>query len=127
MPRSTSPTDQAPLPGGPYSQHARIGGTVMAAGQVGLRPDGALAEGVAAQTEQALRNVFAVLAAGGAAETDILGVRVFLTDQAHFDEMNAVYESMFSVPYPARTTVYVGLPAGLLVEIDATAVVEAGS
>jgi enamine deaminase RidA (YjgF/YER057c/UK114 family) len=38
--------------------------------------------------------------------------------------MNAAYETAFSQPPPARTTVYVGLPAGLLVEIDALAVVE---
>jgi|SoiMetStandDraft_5_1073268.scaffolds.fasta_scaffold60399_2 2-iminobutanoate/2-iminopropanoate deaminase len=124
MPRTTTPTDQAPQPAGPYSQNARVGAVVQAAGQVGLRPDGTLLEGVGDQTRQALRNVLAVLEAAGARESDIISVRVFLTDVSHFQEMNAAYETAFSQPPPARTTVYVGLPAGLLVEIDALAVVE---
>ena len=73
--------------------------------------------------DQALQNVFAVLAASGAEEKDIVSVRVYLTDTEHFAEMNAVYATMFSEPYPSRTTVYVGLRPGLLVEIDALAVV----
>ena len=67
--------------------------------------------------------MLAVLEAGGAGEQDIISVRVFLTDVSQFEEMNAVYETAFSEPRPARTTVYVGLPPGLLVEIDALAVI----
>lgn len=119
----TATTDAAPRPAGPYSQSTRIGAIVQSAGQVGLRPDGTLVEGVAGQTRQALRNVVAALAASGAAETDILSVRVYLTDPAHFAEMNEAYAEELSEPYPSRTTVYVGLRAGLLVEIDALAVV----
>ncbi len=124
MTRTTSPTDAAPAPAGPYSQHARIGAVVAAAGQVGLHPDGSLVDGVTEQTAQALRNMLAVLDAGGAREEDIVSVRVFLTEPDAFDEMNAVYETVFSAPPPARTTVYVGLPPGLLVEIDALAVID---
>ena len=50
-------------------------------------------------------------------------IRVYLTDVEHFDEMNEAYASMLSEPYPSRTTVYVGLRNGYLVEIDALAVV----
>ncbi len=46
---------------------------------------------------------------------------------SQFQEMNAVYATVFSDPPLARTTVYVGLPAGLMVEIDALAVVEDAS
>jgi len=123
MPRSTSTTDQAPAPAGPYSQHARIGSIVAAAGQAGFLPDGTLLKGVGEQTRQTLNNVLAVLAAGGAGEQDIISVRVFLTDVSQFEEMNAVYETVFSDPLPARTTVYVSLPPGLDVEIDALAVI----
>jgi reactive intermediate/imine deaminase len=120
--RITASTPDAPQPAGPYSQSTRIGRIVQSAGQVGRRPDGSLVEGVGPQTRQALRNVFAALAASGATEADILSVRVFLTDTGHFAEMNAVYAEMLHEPYPSRTTVYVGLPPGLLVEIDALAV-----
>ena len=102
----------------------RIGGIVAAAGQVGITPDGTVLEGVGPQTRQVLTNIAAVLGASGAAMDDVMTVRVFLTDVSQFGEMNAVYAEAFGEPYPTRTTVYVGLPEGLLVEIDALAVVE---
>jgi reactive intermediate/imine deaminase len=123
MARTTSQTEHAPLPAGPYSQHARAGAVVAVAGQVGVTPDGSVLDDVTKQTAQALRNVLAVAEAAGASEKDIISVRVFLTDSEHFQEMNDVYATFFSKPRPARTTVYVGLPAGLFVEIDALAVV----
>ncbi|CAM5726365.1 Reactive intermediate/imine deaminase OS=Streptomyces albaduncus OX=68172 GN=FHS32_001105 PE=3 SV=1 [Streptomyces griseoloalbus] len=54
-------------------------------------------------------------------------IRVYLTDVDHFAEMNDIYNTYFeeqglTQPPAARTTVYVGLPAGLLIEIDALAV-----
>lgn len=116
-------TADAPSPAGPYSQAVRIGSTVAAAGQGGFAPDGTLAEGVAAQTRHTLDNLVATLASCGATPGDVAHVRVYLTDPAQFAEMNAVYESYFEAPYPARTTVYVGLPNGMLVEMDALAVV----
>jgi 2-iminobutanoate/2-iminopropanoate deaminase len=123
MARSTNPTSSAPPPPGPFSQHARVGSIVAIAGQVGITPDGSILDDVAKQTAQALRNVLAVVEASGAHEEDIISVRVFLTDTDHFEEMNEVYATFFSEPRPARTTVYVGLPAGLLVEVDALAVI----
>jgi len=47
---------------------------------------------------------------------------VYLTDPADFAEMNDAYTELIREPYPSRTTVYVGLRPGLLVEIDALAV-----
>jgi 2-iminobutanoate/2-iminopropanoate deaminase len=123
MIRTEGRTDEAPKPSGPFSQSVRIGGVVAAAGQVGNTPDGSVLGGVGPQTRQALANVAAVLAASGAGMDDVITMRVFLTDVSHFGEMNAVYAEAFAEPYPTRTTVYVGLPEGLLVEIDALAVV----
>ena len=127
MSRAEGRTDRAPAPAGPYSQSVRIGGVVAAAGQVGITPDGAVVDVVGPQTQLALENVAAVLEASGAGMDDVVTVRVFLTDTSQFDEMNAVYADAFRAPYPTRTTVYVGLPEGLLVEIDALAVVEPSS
>jgi 2-iminobutanoate/2-iminopropanoate deaminase len=127
MSRTEGRTDAAPAPAGPFSQSVRIGTLVAAAGQVGNTPDGEVLEGVGPQTRQALANVASVLAASGATMEDVLTMRVFLTDTAHFAEMNEVYAEAFAAPYPTRTTVYVGLPTGLLVEIDALAVVASSS
>ncbi len=62
--------------------------------------------------------------AGGGTEADIIKVTVYLTDTAHFAAMNEVYRETFSEPYPARSTVYLTLPAGMLIEVDALAVAE---
>jgi reactive intermediate/imine deaminase len=117
-------TDQAPHPVGAYSQSARVGAIVHAAGQSGHDPvTGDLSDDVAAQTRQCLRNVEQVLLAGGATLDDVVRVGVFLARNEDFEAMDAAYREMFAEPFPARTTVMVGLPLGLRVEIDALAVV----
>ncbi|MEY7972663.1 RidA family protein [Saccharomonospora xinjiangensis] len=119
-------TIEAPAPVAAYSQAVRKGNIVQVAGQVGI--DAATGEivdgGVAGQTRQVFANLRAVLRAAGADLDDVVMMRAYLTDTAHFAEFNAVYNELVSEPYPARTTVYVGLPARLLVEIDALAVLD---
>ena len=122
MTRIEGRIEGGPAPAGPYSHSVRIGSVVAAAGQVGTTPDDVVLDGVGAQTRQALANIAAALSASGAGMDDVISVRVFLTERDHFEEMNAAYREAFHEPYPARTTVYVGLPVGFLVEIDALAV-----
>ena len=125
MARQAGVTSAAPQPIGPYSQSARIGRLVHAAGQGADDPaTGKLAgPDIESQTRQCLRNVEAVLAACGASLDDVLRLGVFLVHPSDFAGMNEVYRTVFSDPPPARTTVYVGLPGELRVEIDALAVV----
>jgi 2-iminobutanoate/2-iminopropanoate deaminase len=134
MSKTVVRTEQAPVPVAGFSQGVAKGGLLQVAGQVGVDPaTGApVGPGLREQIEQTLRNVGGVLAAGGSGWGDVLMMRVYLTDTAHFAELNAVYDAWFAevLPeggFPARTTVYVGLPAGLLVEIDALAVLSSGS
>lgn len=117
-------TTDAPAQAGPYSQSVRIGAIVSCAGQAGRTPAGELVDGVAGQTRQALENIRAALAAVDATLGEVAHVRVYLTHPDQFAEMNAAYEAFFEAPYPARTTVYVTLPAGMLVEVDVLAVSE---
>ena len=126
MARTAGRSDQAPPPAGPYSPSARIGSLVAGSGQAGITADGVIVAGVGPQTRQTLSNLLASLMAAGATSDDVITVRVFLTDPADFEAMNAEYQTFFAEPYPARTTVYVGLPPGLLVEIDALAVLPEG-
>lgn len=122
MSRIGSTAPGTPPPAGPYTPAVRIGSVVAGSGQVGITADGTVLDGVGAQTRQAFTNLLAHLASAGASADDVISVRVFLTDVAHFDAMNDVYREFFTDPYPARSTIYVGLPPGLLVEIDAMAV-----
>jgi 2-iminobutanoate/2-iminopropanoate deaminase len=118
-------TDNAPAPGGAYSQAFRTGNTLWLAGQVGIDPStGEVAEGLAAQTRQALRNLEAVLRAAGGGLSSLVKTTCFLTDVAGFAEFNAVYDEVMSGHRPPRSTVGVELAGGYLVEIEGVAVIE---
>ncbi|MFI8938333.1 RidA family protein [Streptomyces syringium] len=114
-----------------FSHGVRKGNILQVAGQVGFlpavpgQPPTVAGPTLREQTLQTLANVRSVLEAGGATWEDVMMLRVYLTDTAHFAEMNALYDDYFAdlkeAP-AARTTVYVGLPEGLLIEIDALAV-----
>ncbi|MBI1799819.1 MAG: RidA family protein [Candidatus Eisenbacteria bacterium] len=119
----------APAAIGPYSQAQVVrlhGGNrmVFTSGQVGLDPQrGELVAGdVAAQTEQVLRNLSAVLRGAGLTLEDIVKTTVYLADMNDFQAMNEVYSRAFSGAPPARSTIAAaGLPRGARVEIDAIA------
>ena len=124
MARETFTSDRIGPPVGPFSHAVRGGEGIFLSGQVGHDPaTGRLAEGgVAAQTEQALRNLAAVLEAAGRTLDDVVRVGVYLADMGDFAAMNEVYARWFEKPYPARTTIGVAaLPLGAAVEIDCIA------
>ncbi|CAM3399748.1 RidA family protein [Kibdelosporangium persicum] len=112
-------------PAVPLSHGVRKGNILQVAGQVAFDEQGeVVGRTVAEQTRQVLANVKRVLEAGGASLDDVVMLRAYLTDVAHFAEFNEAYAEFLGGDFPARTTVYVGLPPGLLVEIDALAVVD---
>jgi 2-iminobutanoate/2-iminopropanoate deaminase len=108
---------------GPYSAAIRSGSLLFCSGQLGLDPvSGELRDGVAAQTEQALLNLRALLAAAGFGIEHVVKCTIFLANLADFATVNEIYGRTFAEPYPARSTVQVaGLPKGGLVEIEAIA------
>lgn len=116
-------TTQAPGAIGPYSQAVQIGDLLFASGQLGLIPEtGQLAEGVEAQTTQALNNVKAILAEAGLGLEHVVKTTVFLADMNDFAKVNEIYGGFFSQPYPARSAVQVArLPKDGLVEIEVIA------
>ncbi|RAU83642.1 RidA family protein [Pontibacter arcticus] len=106
---------------GPYSHAVEAGELVYLSGQTPIdAATGKLLEGdITAQTAQCFKNLFAVLAAAGLTPDDVVKVNIFLTDMADFAAMNAVYETQFTAPYPARTTIGVAsLPLGAQVEME---------
>ncbi|AKC39410.1 endoribonuclease [Mycolicibacterium phlei] len=123
MAKAQIETGAAPDPVGAYSQAVRIGDTLQVSGQVGINAQtrSLAGETVYAQTVQTLRNIEAILTAAGADFDDVLMLRVFLHTPEGFAELNKAFEDTISKPYPARTTLFGGLPPGLLVEIDALA------
>lgn len=127
MARQILHSDQAPKAIGPYSQAVQVaaGRLTFLSGQIPLDPATMeLVPGdVAAQAEQVMKNLGAVLAAAGLDFSHVVRCTIYLADMADFARVNEVYGRYFSSQPPARATVQVaGLPRGARVEIDAIAV-----
>ena len=116
--------DQAPAAVGPYVHAVEIGGFIFTSGQLGLDPvKGTLPEGIEEQTHRSLKNLKAVLEAGGSDLEHVVKTTVFLQDIKDFAVVNEIYAQYFKGEAPARSCVEVAkLPKGGLVEIEAVAV-----
>ena len=125
--RQAVSTDSAPSALGPYSQAIIANGFVFCSGTAGIDPaTGAVAERIEAQTEQALRNLDAILAAAGASLATLVKTTIFYQNVDEFAAINAVYARYMPEPPPARSApANVNLPHGLLISIDAIAVLPA--
>ena len=124
MPKKHVATNQAPKPIGPYSQGVIAGGLLFVSGQIPLDPaTNQLVEGdIEVQTEQVLKNLFAILKEAKAGPENVVKTTVFLKDLADFPKMNEVYAKYLGDKPPARTTIAAaGLPRGVRVEIDVIA------
>ena len=114
-------TDKAPAAIGPYSQAVIAGKMLYASGQIPINPEtgNVEAEGIEAQTEQVMKNIGAVLAAGDCSYKDVVKTTIFLTNMSDFDAVNQIYANTFGEHKPARSTIEVSkLPKGALVEIE---------
>jgi 2-iminobutanoate/2-iminopropanoate deaminase len=120
----TVKTSAAPAAIGPYSQAVIANGFLFTAGQIALDPaSGQVVQGdVVAQTERVLANLQAILSEAGASWEHVVKTTVFLMDMSDFPRVNEAYARAFGDARPARSTVQVsGLPRGVLVEIEAVA------
>ena len=114
-------TQAAPAAIGPYSQGVKAGDYWFFSGQIPLDPaSGELVKGdIAAQTEQVMANMEAVLQAAGLDFGQVVKTTIYLTDLGDFAVVNAIYGRRFTGICPARATVQVAaLPKGAAVEIE---------
>lgn len=117
-------TSKGPAAIGPYSQAIVAGDLVFVSGQIALDPaTGALVPGdVAAQAEQVMKNLGAILEAAGSSFARAVRTTIYLKEMADFETVNRIYGKAFTADPPARATVQVaGLPKGALLEIDLVA------
>lgn len=117
-------SDDAPKAIGPYSQAMICGDLVFCSGQTPIDPaTGKLVPGdVKDQAHRVMKNLDAVLKKAGASFASVVKATIYLKDLGNFADVNGVYASYLSEPYPARVTVEVArLPMDCLVEIDAIA------
>lgn len=119
-------TDNAPPSIGPFSQGIRDGDTIHVSGQGPIDPEsGEIIDGdIWDETERTLRNIAAVLEAGGASLDDVVKTTVYVRNMDNYDAINETYAEHFSAPYPARSAVEVSdLPVDIGVEIEVKATV----
>lgn len=119
--RSVIHTDAAPKAIGTYSQAIRVGETVYLSGQIPLDPaSGELVSGdIKAEIRRAFDNLKAVCERAGGSLDGLVKLNIYLTDLAHFPDVNATMAELFNEPYPARAAIGVAqLPRGARVEVD---------
>ncbi len=115
-------TDNAPAAIGTYSQAVQSGDLLFLSGQIPLQPSTmSLVEGnFEARASQVFENLSAVAQAAGGDLNNAVKITVFLTNLDDFATVNAVMESFFEQPFPARAAVGVAaLPKGVDIEADA--------
>lgn len=120
-------TGNAPQAIGPYSQAIVANGFVFCSGTAGIDPaTGVAPDGIEEQTEQALRNLDAILTSAGASLATVVKTTIFYVNVDDFAAINAVYERFMPDPPPARSApANVSLPRNLLISIEAIAVLAA--
>lgn len=124
------PPSLHPIPGAAHVTVAEGRRIVYVSGQAGRNADGSLAsETVGGQAVQALRNLRTALEAAGAGLADVAHLTVYIVDYtaASLDALMEAAISEYGEAYPITACTLVGVAAlweaGVLIEIDALAVV----
>jgi 2-iminobutanoate/2-iminopropanoate deaminase len=111
---------------GPYSAGVRAGDVLYVSGQPGIDPETREPAGptLRDQARQAMRNVEAVLRAGGSRPDLVVNTTVLVTDISEFAVVNELFAETFPTDPPARMTMLVPLPLGLLISVGCVALVD---
>ena len=122
-------TQNAPSPVGAYNQAIRAGNFIYCSGQIAINPSTNKIDSlgdIEKETSQVLKNLEAVLHAGGATTEDVIKTTIYLTDLKNFQRVNTIYSDFFAgeIP-PARACIEVSsLPKGVMIEIDCVAYID---
>jgi enamine deaminase RidA (YjgF/YER057c/UK114 family) len=102
-----------------YSRAVRVGPHIVVAGTTGAGPGG----DIVAQTREALRRIEFALNEAGAALSDVVRTRIYVTDISRWRQVAGVHAEVFGQIRPAATMVEVAalIAPELLVEIEADA------
>lgn len=114
-------TNEAPAPIGPYNQAVQAGDMLFISGQIAINPENGqlLAGDISIETYQIMANLKAILKEAGMDFSNVVKTSIFLSDMAHFTQVNEIYQKYFDGDFPARETVAVlGLPRNVNVEIS---------
>lgn len=127
MVRPVSDAPDAPKAIGPYSQACVASGFAFLSGQIPIDPatGNLVSGGIEEQTTQVLKNLAAILKHLRLDFSHVVSSRIYLTDLAHFQSVNSVYEKALGGHRPARATIQVSaLPKAAQVEIEMVAALD---
>jgi reactive intermediate/imine deaminase len=107
----------------PFSSAVRVGDMLYLSGDLGVRADGTLPEGMEAQARQTLDNIGSTLKSQGLSFSDLVKCTVMLDDMKDWPAFNRVYVTYFpDGKFPARSAFGAdGLALGALVELECMA------
>ena len=117
-------TNDAPSPGGHYSQAVEYQGLIYVSGQLPVNPESKekIIGSIEEQTEQVLTNLEAILKSCNSSKNRVLKVTVYISDIALWDRVNSVYARFFGDHRPARAVVPTReLHFGYQIEVEAIA------
>ena len=116
-------SDKIPKPGGHYSPCIEHNGVLYISGQLPFVPGSRdMADNITDQTIQVLTNLELILNESGSSKNQILQVRIYIPDIAHWEEVNRVYTNFMGAHKPVRCVVPTrDLHYGCLIEVEATA------
>ncbi len=117
-------TDSAPKPIGRSSQAIKTGNSLYIAGQFGVEPgrEQLVPGGILGETQQALRNIDAVLRRADYARHDVVRMDVYLTNVNDYQTVQSVFDNYFTNKPPTVNFMEVNrLPRGAMVSITVTA------
>lgn len=119
-------TELAPAAKGPYSQGVVAGNFLFVAGQGPVDSESGHFKlgNIRSECELTLKNIEAILKAGGTDLSHVVQCTVYLRDLADFEAMNEMYSRFFPSQCPARTTIQAAdLVHGIKIEVDAVALI----
>lgn len=100
------------------------GRMIFISGRGGAAKDGALPPDFSAQATNTFEDLKRCLALAGATFKDIVKINYFVKDLAHTGELRRIRSQYLDMHHPpAATLVQAGLSTGLLLEVEAVAVV----
>ena len=116
-------------PASNYAQavvHSAAAERIVISGQLGLRPDGSLEDGLEAQMERAWLNIFAILDAAGFQKQSLVRATIYVTQSGQVATYRKVRDRMLDGHLCANTYIEISQLAApeFLVEIEAEAVKE---
>ncbi len=119
-------TKDAPQAIGPYVQARKVGSMLFTSGQIALDPTTGelVGEDIETQTHAVLKNLAAVVRAGGGDIQNIVKTTIFIKDMNDFATINGIYANFFGDHKPARSCVEAArLPKDVLIEIECIAAI----